>query len=210
MTSSTDVSVLIDRIVKLDRQVGQLEEKFSQSTDKNTLLMEENIRLQTENAGLRAENIRLEVRIGELEHRLNKTSRNSSKPPSSDGFAKLRVKARDGKSGRSSGGQFGYRGQTLKRSSAVDFIVNHRPSARLRAGAPKTGPGELRPRTGKTFGSHPMKLVGFHAFANQHTGSIAHPMREGQQKRPSCARPQRIHTQCQAKSSVGSSCPESS
>ena len=52
--SSTDVFVLIDLIVNLEGQVGELEEKLSQATDKNTLLVEENIRLQ--------------ARIGEVEH----------------------------------------------------------------------------------------------------------------------------------------------
>ena len=64
ITSSTDVSVLIDLIVKLDGQVGEPEEKLSQATSKNTMLVEEKIGLQTENAQLRAEKIGLAASDG--------------------------------------------------------------------------------------------------------------------------------------------------
>lgn len=73
LTPSSVVTVRSDIIVKLDRQVGHLEEKLSQATHKINLLTEEHIRLQTENAEARAKNILLEARIMELEHRLDKT-----------------------------------------------------------------------------------------------------------------------------------------
>lgn len=65
-------------------------------------------------------------KIAELEKRLNKNSGNSSKPPSSDGFRKppKPVSLREqGK--RSSGGQKGHRGETLKQVSAPDHVVVH-------------------------------------------------------------------------------------
>ena len=113
ITLSSDVTVLHEIIVKLDRKVGQFEEKLA--------------RFQADNTELRAENARLKARIIELEHRLGKTSRNSGKPPSSDGLAKARSKARPGQGNRSTGGQPGHGGHTLKRSGEVDFIVDHRP-----------------------------------------------------------------------------------
>ena len=111
ITSSTDLTLLRDFVVKQDRQMR--------------LLLKENAQLK--------------ARIIALEHRLGKSSRNSSKPPSSDGLAK----AKPGHRKRSSGGQPGHKGHTLKRSSAVDFIVDHRLGT-----CPKCG-GSLSPIKGE-------------------------------------------------------------
>ncbi|MEM1370110.1 MAG: IS66 family transposase [Cyanobacteria bacterium P01_H01_bin.15] len=56
---------------------------------------------------------KLEARVNDLEGRLSKNSRNSSKPPSSDGFGK-RTKSLRQKSDKPSGRQKGHRGQTLE------------------------------------------------------------------------------------------------
>ena len=85
-------------------------------------------------------------RIAELEERLAKTSRNSSKPPSSDGLGKPPPKPRSlrKKSGRKPGGQDGHAGKTLTQVAKPDREVVHEPAscgecgAGL-AGAPVTG-----------------------------------------------------------------------
>jgi transposase len=57
---------------------------------------------------------KLSARLKELEGQIATNSRNSSKPPSSDGYGKPKPKSRRGKSGKSSGGQKGHKGNTLK------------------------------------------------------------------------------------------------
>lgn len=67
------------------------------------------------------------ARIKELEEQLAKNSRNSSKPPSSDGPKKGAPKSRSlrKKSGKQSGGQKGHKGQTLNQSETPDKLVKH-------------------------------------------------------------------------------------
>jgi transposase len=66
----------------------------------------------------------LEARIEVLENQKNKDSKNSSKPPSGDGFAK-RTKSLRTKSGRKSGGQKDHPGSTLEWCEEVDEVFVH-------------------------------------------------------------------------------------
>jgi len=61
------------------------------------------------------------ARLAELEARRSKNSHNSSKPPSSDGYAKKTQSLRR-PSGKKAGGQAGHPGQTLERTSEPDEI----------------------------------------------------------------------------------------
>lgn len=70
---------------------------------------------------------RLTARVAELERRLGLNSRNSSKPPSSDGLAKPVPRSLRGRSGRRAGGQPGSAGTTLRQVANPDEVVVHRP-----------------------------------------------------------------------------------
>lgn len=72
----------------------------------------------------------LSTKVEELEDRLNKNSRNSNKPPSSDGLKKKpKLKpAFPRKKGKKSGGQKGHQGKTLEISEAPDHINPLLPS----------------------------------------------------------------------------------
>ena len=67
----------------------------------------------------------LEKGIEELKGKLAKNSRNSSKPPSSYGYDKPKPKSQRLISGRSSGGQPGHKGSTLKQVESPDNIQNY-------------------------------------------------------------------------------------
>ncbi len=68
---------------------------------------------------------KLEARVEELESRLAKNSRNSHKPPSTDGDNKPAPKSRRKKSNRPSGGQPGHEGHTLAQVDQPDTIKRH-------------------------------------------------------------------------------------
>jgi transposase len=70
----------------------------------------------------------LEALVVELQRRLGQNSRNSSKPPSSDGPAKPVRRSQPG-TGRSPGKQPGAPGVSLMRSPEPDVVIDHRPSA---------------------------------------------------------------------------------
>jgi len=67
-----------------------------------------------------------EQRVKHLEDQLAKNSRNSSKPPSSDGFQRPAPKSLREKSARPSGGQPGHTGKTLTMVEKPDRTERHR------------------------------------------------------------------------------------
>lgn len=67
----------------------------------------------------------MQERIKQLEGRLAATSRNSSKPPSSDGYAKPAPKSLRLAGQKPTGGQKGHPGNTLRQSASVDETIIH-------------------------------------------------------------------------------------
>jgi transposase len=84
--------------------ISALQELVKQLHEANTLLMQ---------------------RVAELERQLNQNSRNSHKPPSSDGYRK--AAAIKPKIKKQQGGQLNHKGDTLKKISSPDKVVDLRP-----------------------------------------------------------------------------------
>jgi transposase len=93
--------------------------------------------LRAENAQLLAENAALAARLAELERRLGLNSHNSGKPPSSDGLKKPpRVSSLREPSGKTTGGQTGHPGKTLRRTEIPDATLDHYPAVCAGCGKP--------------------------------------------------------------------------
>jgi len=75
----------------------------------------------------------LQAKVLDLEARLAQNSRNSSKPPSSDGLSKPKPKSLRKRGERPTGGQKGHKGHTLEKVAKADRIVRHAPPAQCNA-----------------------------------------------------------------------------
>jgi transposase len=89
-------------------------------------------------AQLQARIAEQDAEIAELKRRLAASSRNSSKPPSSDGLDKPAPKSLRGRSGRKPGGQPGRQGRTLRQVDRPDEVMVHEPAACAGCGDPLT------------------------------------------------------------------------
>ncbi len=98
-------------------------------------LSEENTSLRATVAEQAALIGKLSVEIAELRARLDMNSRNSSKPPSSDGYAKPAPKSRRKRSGKKPGKQPGDPGRHLAQRADPDATKVHPPSSCDRCGS---------------------------------------------------------------------------
>jgi transposase len=118
------VAELLTLVGVLQSEISNLQSEFVSARGS----YEQRIReLDTELAQVRADNELLRGRVAELEAQLRTSSRNSSKPPSSDGLGKPAPKSRRGRSGRKPGGQPGRSGTTLRQVEVPDEVVVHEP-----------------------------------------------------------------------------------
>lgn len=101
----------------------------------------------------------LEARVAELEGMKAKNSRNSSKPPSTDGPAKPAPKTRRKPSGRKPGGQKGHKGSTLERSEKPDIVEIHGVGQCEKCGCDLRGEKAQAMEKRQVFDIPPVELV---------------------------------------------------
>ena len=94
--------------------------------------------------------------IQSLRDQLSKNSRNSGRPPSSDGLKKPRTRSLRKKTGRRRGGQKGHKGHTLKRVEQPDHVVRSVRAA-LRC---QSRLAELRPQFKNRIGKEILMRIG--------------------------------------------------
>ena len=82
---------------------------------------------------------KMAAELQSLRDQLSKNSRNSGKPPSSDGYAKPQPKSLRPKGERKSGGQPDHAGHTLERVSDPDHVVLHPAESCAKCGTDLTG-----------------------------------------------------------------------
>jgi len=119
------------------------------------LLAERDVALTQRDALIAA----LADRVAELEARLGKNSRNSSKPPSSDGLAKPAPKSLRKPSGRKPGKQEGGQGFRLQPRDVPDEVRTHAPGDCLDCGADLADAPVVGVETRQVFDLPVIKLI---------------------------------------------------
>lgn len=109
-------------------------------------------------AELETENAALKTRVADLEAQLRTNSRNSSKPPSTDGPATPATRSLRKPSKRKPGGQDGHRGQTLAQVADPDVVIRHEPSCCSGCGSDLTGAAEVNCSRRQVFDIPPIKV----------------------------------------------------
>ncbi len=111
----------------LQEEVQHLREEIKKLHVEVKMLRAENLQLKTDSAKLKADIVKLKSENANLKAQLAKNSRNSSKPPSSDGFKKEPPKPKSQRkpSDRKAGGQQGREGHKLTKVDNPDEVVLH-------------------------------------------------------------------------------------
>ena len=126
----------MDEQIKLLTQINA--QQRMQIEQLNALLAHQEALLQAQieqNQALTAKIDELLQRIDELSHKKN--SRNSSAPPSSDGYAKPAPKSQRKTTGAKPGGQAGHKGSSMKLMKEPDEVKEHYP--KTCSGCPNRG-----------------------------------------------------------------------
>ena len=116
-------SIIMSQTVTIDK----LSSTVNNQTKTIDKLQENLLNKNNDNEKLNAIIIALTEKIKHQEERLNKNSKNSSKPPSTDGYNKPKPKSLREKSGKLPGAQNGHKGSGFKLTREPDVIKKYHP-----------------------------------------------------------------------------------
>ena len=129
---SEQLSSLQNQNQGLSEQVNTLQNQNQGLSEQVSTLQNQNQNLSEQISSLQNQNQELESRVEKLEVQVQKTSKNSSKPPSTDGFKKTQSLRKP--SGAKPGGQKGHKGSTLEQSETPDEVIIHDITSCLECG----------------------------------------------------------------------------
>lgn len=107
---------------------------------------------------LRAELVAAAAEIAELRRQLGQNSRNSSKPPSSDGLAKPAPRSLRRRGARKPGGQDGHPGSTLAPVAVPNEVIPHEPGCCRGCGLDLSGAPEVGREHRQVFDIPPISV----------------------------------------------------
>ncbi len=123
---------------------------------------------------LREANQRLVERVAELERQLGQNPRNSSRPPSSEGYGKPAPRSRRSSLGRRRGGQPGDEGRTLRQVDVPDEVIVHAPAVCGGCGTSLGAAPVVSTEARQVFDVPPIKLwVAEHRVEHRHCAGCA-------------------------------------
>ena len=119
----------------LRAELAELRAQLAERARANVVLTEENAALREHEGVLMAQVATLVAEVAELRRRVEQNSRNSHKPPSTEGYDKPAPRSRRERADRAPGGQPGHEGTTLRQVATPDERVVHTPVACAGCGA---------------------------------------------------------------------------
>ena len=152
--SADTVRLLIERA---HREAAEKEERVLELREQLAVVLGALAQRDVVIGQLRGELAAAAAEIAELRRQLGQNSRNSSRPPSSDGLAKPAPRSQRRRGVRKAGGQDGHLGSTLAQVPTPDEVIAHEPGCCRGCGDELTGAPEVGREHRQVFDLPPIR-----------------------------------------------------